>query len=250
MSTLNVPHSIGVSIVHILARGSVAVYSKTTEGTRWMTRGWGVVVDSGTDTIGWVLPDGIRETCGSSSKGRIAWVEPSLQTLSCGGTYLAYWAFELLSCSSHSPCQEGIGACSFSSCVVGDSHYENGDCYPITFYSAASKGTYSFGLNMGKSTLLGEIQGKQALQSSVRPLVLNDTRPPVVGDQFSFLIDFDGTDTNHGRVSVFRNLKPLGTFEHVETKLPMFPTVHMCCRDAKYRFIRNPPLPSLFSLFG
>ncbi|KAH3743569.1 hypothetical protein Pelo_15027 [Pelomyxa schiedti] len=178
--------------------------------------------------------------CGSSVGGRVAWLNPSLQSLSCGGSYYVYWAFNLLLCPARFSCQEGIGA---SSSILSISQPSSLDCYPITYCTDKRKGPCSFGLSMGAAELEGRCQGVLSRH------IPNDQRIAVAGDQFSFLIRFH-RGMQHGTVRVFRNLKPLVTFERLVTRLPIFPTVQMCCREVRYQFVSNPQLPPLLSLFG
>ncbi|KAH3732038.1 hypothetical protein Pelo_17125 [Pelomyxa schiedti] len=232
MARLGVPTNVARIIVELLI-GFVQVY----EGGTWKTIGRGVEMNG--DVVTWVeVKEVARGKCGSSVGGRIAWLEPSLQQVAgpCGRVY---WAFDLLK-HTRGACQEGVGACSslpeldLKRCF--DNCRKSGVFYPVTseaLHQVAK--VISFGVSVSRvSTLVnGAIKGDILSKFSE-------------SEQVSFLLEFT-PDKKRGRVTMFRNLMHIATFDNVDTSLPIFPTVNMCCRDAQYLFVRNPRLPSLLS---
>ncbi|KAH3766452.1 hypothetical protein Pelo_1688 [Pelomyxa schiedti] len=244
MARLGVPADVARIIVELLI-GFVPVY----EGGTWKTIGWGVEMNG--DVVTWIgVHTGTSGKCGSSVGGRIAWLEPSLQQVAgpCGRVY---WAFDLLkhtrgacqvlfytSTNPHVelsgsvllliPLQEGVGACSSLPELDLQSSFDNsgrhGVFYPVTcdaLHQLAQ--VVSFGVSISQfSTKVNGMTQRKCNEFSE-------------SEQVSFLLEFT-PDKKRGRVTVFRNLMHIATFDNVDTSLPIFPTVNMCCREAQYLF--------------
>ncbi|KAH3759181.1 hypothetical protein Pelo_9000 [Pelomyxa schiedti] len=224
MMTSSSPLCVARIILEFLL-GDICVYHRGT----WKTIGGGIAVIE--DTPQWI-PAG---TCGSSVGGRIAWLEPSLQELS-GSSDRVYWAFDVVK-YTHGSCQEGVGASTTLMGMVLDSASSGGgDYYPITFPSLGKRGVNSFGLKFGTGVY-------PVVQGNIVPLRVMVSGPPTTTDQFSFLLTFETADKKQGHVDVFRNMKPLVSYDNVDTSLPLYPTVNLCCRDCAYRFVMYPTLP-------
>ncbi|KAH3760380.1 hypothetical protein Pelo_7786 [Pelomyxa schiedti] len=116
-----------------------------------------------------------------------------------------------------------------------------GDYYPITFPSDDVK---SFGLSFSGEAVTTRVQG-----NTVPRLRVTDPSPVTTTDQFSFLLTFEAADKKRGHVDVFRNMKPLVSYDNVDTSLPLYPTVNMCCRDCAYKFVMDPSIPSGIMMF-
>ncbi|KAH3760394.1 hypothetical protein Pelo_7767 [Pelomyxa schiedti] len=228
MMTSSSPLSVARIIVEFLL-GDICVYWRGT----WNTIGRGIkVID---DTPQWIPADG--GTCGNSVGGRIAWLEPSLQERS-GSCDRVYWAFDVVKYMGGA-CQEGVGASTTLMGMVLDSNSSlGGDYYPITYSSLSTRGVNSFGLSLNYGPVQNRVQGSAMYDREV-----SDPSPVTTKDQFSFLLTFEKADKKRGHVDVFRNMEPLVSYDDVDTSLPLYPTVNMCCRDCAYRFVMDPSLP-------
>ncbi|KAH3760397.1 hypothetical protein Pelo_7770 [Pelomyxa schiedti] len=229
MMTSSSPLSVARIIVEFLL-GDICVYRRGT----WKTIGKGIkVVD---DTPQWIPADG---SCGSSVGGRIAWLEPSLQEIA-GPSDRVYWAFEVVMLTPGA-CQEGLGASTtLMGMVLNSATSGGGDYYPITFPSLSKRGVNSFGLSFNFGPVATRVQG-----STVPDLVITDQAPAATTDQFSFMLTFEAADKKRGHVDVFRNMQPLVRYNDIDTSLPLYPTVNMCCRPSAYKFIMDPTLPDV-----
>ncbi|KAH3767595.1 hypothetical protein Pelo_514 [Pelomyxa schiedti] len=244
MSALNVPPSVATLIIEwIMAEFTIHVYTRGT----WQTIGGGITIED--DTVVWRdLDEGIKCKCASTVGGRIAWLEPSIQQIA-GNSNMVYWAFDLVKPITQS-CQEGLGASSSLMGMVLDAEKSHGgDFYPITYpHLSECRGVKSFGLSFGWS-ILTRVQGTQVIApSGVSLNVTADQAQAMPGDRFSFLVTFqtraEGTSNKERAcVGVWRNHTPLVRYCDVDTSVPMFPTVHMCCCPTAYKFVMNPPLP-------
>ncbi|KAH3760381.1 hypothetical protein Pelo_7787 [Pelomyxa schiedti] len=225
---LCVPLSVARIVVEFLL-GSICVYRRGT----WKTIGDGIkVVD---DTTQWIAIE--NRSCGSSVGGRIAWLEPSLQELA-GARDRVYWAFDVVKYTPGA-CQEGLGASTTLMGMVLDSASSaGGDYYPITYSSLSNRGVNSFGLSFSGSLITTRVQGNMVYDRRVT----NPTRV-LETEQFSFLLTFESPDKKRGHVDVFRNMNLLVSYDNVDTSLPLYPTVNMCCRPSYYKFVMDPTLP-------
>ncbi|KAH3766310.1 tripartite motif-containing protein 21 [Pelomyxa schiedti] len=189
----------------------------------WHTIGSGIKLVG--DTVTWT-----GSSCsGPANGGRIAMLMGSLQDIA-GKSGRVYWAFEISKYTTSS-CQDGVGACS----SLNGLDLSNPSCvdyYPVTCQS--TKGVKSFGLSIrwGYIGLCLSGQEKRLTEGTVK-----------CGDQFSFLVKFDH-DKRHATVDMFYNLKLLATETNVDTSVPLFPVIHMCCKDIDYRLVRKPTLPA------
>ncbi|KAH3763255.1 hypothetical protein Pelo_4887 [Pelomyxa schiedti] len=227
LASFGVPMSVARLVVEFLL-GSICVYRRG----NWRTIGDGLIVID--DTPQWGTVDDY--SCGDSVGGRLAWLEPSLQELS-GQSDKVYWAFDVVEFQPGA-CQEGIGASTTLVGMVLDcASSVGGDYYPITYPSLSKRGVKSFGLSLTRAVET-RVQG-----AAVTGLRVTDVTPVTTSDQFSFLLTFESPDKQRGHVDVFRNMKPLVSYDNVDTSMPMYPAVSMCCRPSAYKFVMGPTLP-------
>ncbi|KAH3759838.1 hypothetical protein Pelo_8351 [Pelomyxa schiedti] len=226
MYRLCVPFHVARIIVEWVM-GFVRVY----EGGTWNTIGKGVAVVG--DVITWVNVKG--GSCGSTVGGRIAWLEPSLQEVAglCGKVY---WAFHIVR-HTGGACQEGVGAASSLRELGSLAKYiGSGGFYPVTC-DTLNKAANLISFGFSTSNDEPKVNGLTLAED-----YKTEESPVSESDEISFLLEFT-PDKRRGLVRVFRNLELLTTFTDVDTSVPIFPTVNMCCCDAQFKFVRNPKLP-------
>ncbi|KAH3762043.1 hypothetical protein Pelo_6103 [Pelomyxa schiedti] len=223
--TLAVPLSVARIILEFLL-GDISVYWRGT----WQIIGKGITVTD--DTPQWTYS--LKGGCGSTVGGRIAWLEPSLQEISRTNKKV-YWAFDVA--KFRGGCQVGLGA---STSLIGielDSETSGGgDYYPINCSTLCYRGVKSFGLAFFSARVETRLHG-------VISKGVTDAAPVRETDQFSFLLTFEAANKQWGHVDVFRNMKLLVSFDHVDTSQPLYPAVNMCCQDCSFKFVMEPTLP-------
>ncbi|KAH3760280.1 hypothetical protein Pelo_7916 [Pelomyxa schiedti] len=149
------------------------------------------------------------------------------------------WGFQV-SVLPRYGCQEGFGA---SSSLIG-LDLENtvnlgGGYFPVTWPTLCKeRGAKSFGVSLTGSIENRVLGNRVDTPGSTPPKSMNAKQD----DLFSFFLHF-APDQQHATVHVFLNSEPLFTLQDVDTSLPLYPTVNICCAQTSHNFVRNPPVP-------